>query len=378
MGHPGNIEANTSRTSARRSRKGLLFILFAALFIYVVGALLLFYTDVSYFVLVVSPFLWDIKPAPFHAFSANNITYFEKPSGVKIFGIVGYRNPNRTGILNCYLQRNLAQNGGLLDEVIFIPETTEESHLQWLETIAKQSDSYSIRTSDDVIYSSNDLYIKIDGDVLYIEDDAIPSVVNTKMEHPESLIVSGNIIHQPAVANFHLRPGVINPNFKETGFQQAKQHWLSSILSYWHDPHSPKDQTDIQIPIKDKYHFPTLGNILDTERYNWVAQQARQHYSFLEHLEQGTLERYKFPEWKNPRKDISGSLVCIKGSDMRKVAVKRQTSSWLRKHTVIDGKRVVSHYSNEAGLQGLDSTDVMERYQRYAKENICPEVIGFI
>jgi hypothetical protein len=39
---------------------------------------------------------------------------------------------------------------------------------------------------------------------------------------------------------------------------------------------------------------------------------------------------------------------------------------------IIDGKGLVSHYDDKAGLEGLDSTDVLQRYRAYAEEVICP------
>lgn len=295
--------------------------------------------------------------------------------------------------LNIYLeQKNLVENGGLIDEVIFIPETTttETSHLEWLHGLANSSDLYSIGTARDTMtYSSRDLYLQIDGDVVYIEDHTIPTIVNTKMQHPESLIVSANVIHQSAVAKFHQRTGVIIPYLPEPFLGQKQL--LSSTLS---ENSSNKRHGLLWsiLPRRMRELFEnnnnsSSNNIMNnnppqTEKSNnWIVQ-AQQHYSFLYHLAQGTLGVYKFPSWTNPPNTVSTALfTCIRGGDMDLISERKSQTSWLRKRTIIDGKGVVSHYSSdeEAGLPGLlDSTDVVQRYQSFAEENVCPGVKSLI
>jgi hypothetical protein len=48
------------------------------------------------------------------------------------------------------------------------------------------------------------------------------------------------------------------------------------------------------------------------------------------------------------------------------------------KQTIVDGKGVVSHYDHQAGLEGLDMTDLLKRYRAYAEEVVCPEIDSFI
>lgn len=40
-------------------------------------------------------------------------------------------------------QKKLVRNGGLLDEVVFIPETHDEEHLEWFDSIVNQTTEYS-------------------------------------------------------------------------------------------------------------------------------------------------------------------------------------------------------------------------------------------
>src|ERR1700710_1343156 len=49
------------------------------------------------------------------------ISTWQRPEGLKkIVGLVFYGRPETVSILDCYLKRNLVQNGGMLDEVVWI------------------------------------------------------------------------------------------------------------------------------------------------------------------------------------------------------------------------------------------------------------------
>jgi hypothetical protein len=276
-------------------------------------------------------------------------------------------------------QKNLVENGGLIDEVVFIPETTETGHLEWLHSLANSSDLYSIGTPEDIEYASRDLYLHIDGDIVYIEDHTIPTMVNTKMLHPESLIVSANVIHQSAVAKFHQRSGVIVPYLPEPYLGQTQLLSTSSSSSGNNNGYGLLWSI---LPHRLREYFENSSNNNNpppTGEFNWVAQ-AQQHYSFLYHLAQGNLGVYKFPSWTNPPSAVSSAFTCIRGGDMDLISERSAETSWLRKRTIIDGKGVVSHYSSreEAGLGLLDSTDVVQRYQSFAEENVCPGVKSLI
>lgn len=70
-------------------------------------ALLINYTEIPFPALTFGPFVWGSKPEPFYAFSTGD-GEFQKPQGIKIIALVNYRQPERTSILNCYLQVGFA------------------------------------------------------------------------------------------------------------------------------------------------------------------------------------------------------------------------------------------------------------------------------
>jgi hypothetical protein len=122
------------------------------------------------------------------------VTDFVRPEGLKIVALVFYGRPASVSILDCYLrvssvllltqhtlsltqswQRNLVENGGVLDEVVFLARTKNENHLAWLDQLVETSDAYR---RHDLQFSSNDfssaydicksgvMYVKIDDDIV--------------------------------------------------------------------------------------------------------------------------------------------------------------------------------------------------------------------
>jgi hypothetical protein len=81
--------------------------------------------------------LWDIGGA--------DTTEVVIPDNVRVVALVSYLARSRTSILDCYLQNNLAINGGLLDQVIFTPETGYyEEDLDWLYALVQSTQGYSM------------------------------------------------------------------------------------------------------------------------------------------------------------------------------------------------------------------------------------------
>ncbi|KAL2000829.1 hypothetical protein VTN02DRAFT_2568 [Thermoascus thermophilus] len=405
MGRPEylrDLESNGEDSSTRRDWATIL--IWSVFGFICLLVLLVHFSGVPLLALGLGQFLFQQDQAPFLAFS-NNTGHFEKPDGIKIVALVPFRQHERTSILDCYLQRNLVHNNGFLDKVVFVPQTGEEESLRWLNSVVRQTPAYYIShsSSGDVwdIAEKGTLYIRIDGDVVFLEENTIPTIVRTKLQHPDALMVSANVIHQPVLASLHNHAGVALSYLPELhhvsqparSTPQRVDDWRLSDLPPWEGPADFRIQKEFQPPFKN--HRWLLSNDSERERTpiaatmhsdegpgwsHWTVS-AQRHYSFLHHLEEGDLRRYKFPLWVDPTGTVSEDFVCIWGDDViaaRTVHQSQQTSNvgrpipkkQPRKH-IIDGKGVVSHYSAEAGVQGLDSTDILQRYRGYAREMVC-------
>jgi hypothetical protein len=120
---------------------------------------------------------------------------------------------------------------------------------------------------------------------------------------------------------------------------------------------------------------------------NWAAA-AQIHYSFLEHVEQGDLWRYKFDTWDYAYKRLSINFLALRGRDIMDVfpfegddehylTVARP--SQLKRHVIVDGTGMVVHFSfgdqyRAHDGKGVTWTDLLKRYRSYAEEMICPHV----
>lgn len=67
---------------------------------------------------------------------------WKPPSNLKVVGMVFFGRSRTASVLNCYVQRNLKSNGGLLDEVVWIEGTDEQRELDWLRSIVKETPGY--------------------------------------------------------------------------------------------------------------------------------------------------------------------------------------------------------------------------------------------
>ncbi|KAJ5778545.1 hypothetical protein N7520_001791 [Penicillium odoratum] len=360
------------------------------------------YFSPSYLPIDPSALLFNKEVSPFFAFSRGS-GYFPKPHGFKIVALVPFRYHERTEILDCYLRKNLVQNHGFLDQVVFVPQTHDAISLEWLKSTVIETPEYAMappgQDMDWKITRDNVMYIRIDGDVVFLEDHTIPTIVKTKLDNPEALMVSANVVNEAALASLHSHPGVALPYLPELHHieqSHLSQAWRASSLPEWQGPASFRVQKGFKPPFEGhRWLLPTepgsdrdpiaasVYTDIGPTMKDWTVA-AQQHYSFLHHLELNTLERYKFPMWVEPTEPISQNFGCFWGRDARTLRElfefdptdNELRNPWIgangtRPHVNIDGKGLASHYSASSGAAGLDSTDLLDRYRAYAQEKVC-------
>ncbi|RHZ56546.1 hypothetical protein CDV55_100725 [Aspergillus turcosus] len=345
---------------------------------------------------------------PFLAYSSR-VGHLQKPAGFDIVALVPYKHLEQTSILDCYLQRNLASNHGFLDKVVFIPQSNDTASLEWLASIVQETSAYSVWTSPADLYretNSRTLFVWLDGDIVFLEDHTIPTIVRTMLDNSDSLVVSANVINHAALEALHSHSGVALPYLPELRQASAAAQlppeadldWRTSNLPPWTGPEDFRVLKGFAPPRnKHRWLLSDEGQVdrtpISTSMYttdgpgftDWTVK-AQQHYSFLHHLELDELHRYKFPKWSNPA-DVSPNLLCFWDADANVVQSKiLHGSSYIpsgfvedannptKRNIVIDGKGLAAHYSADAGAEDLDSTDILQRYEAYAKEMVCPNV----
>lgn len=247
--------------------------------------------------------------------------------------------------------------------------------------------------------------VKIDDDVLFIEDGTIRSIVKKKLEHPEYIGVSANLVVNFATAWLHNHFGAVHPylpDLKPPPFANATPNWRVRDLPAWTGPKDfditayektitaishhrwlpvpPEDPQARKTPIARAE--PTLGT---SGWHTWMVA-TQQHYSFLYNLQAGQLWRYGFQTWDAMAERVSINLFAISGEDVEAMgpmpAADEQfiTMDYPRKTGrafVIDGHGLAVHFGyasmakkSESDLR-VEGTDVLQRYGLYARENVC-------
>lgn len=111
--------------------------------------------------------------------SSQALREWRKPKDLKVIGLIFYGRREFVQVLDCYLKRNLAENGGLLDEVIFAVHTDNTTDLEYLDQLVETSPSYTkYKTEKEYEWlvgswekvERGNLYIKIDDDVVRVPD----------------------------------------------------------------------------------------------------------------------------------------------------------------------------------------------------------------
>ncbi|RMD41666.1 hypothetical protein DV735_g3432, partial [Chaetothyriales sp. CBS 134920] len=348
-------------------------------------------------------------------FSADmGVKEFRKPEGIKVIGLVFFGRRDRVEIMKCFLEKNLVENGGWLDEVHWLQNTKKEDDLEYLEQILDEHPSYRrIDLTDGGAGSTDDafvfawgrmergsLYVKIDDDVVWIADDTIPRLVSLKLRNPNYLVTSANMINSPLMGWVHYHMGALHPYLPELNVDEPpaddirSKSWRYTDYPYWEGPpdyyfdlqQDPpydnhqwlrlEDDSDIHHTPVNEIEYKTWGTALNS----W-AIAAQQHYSFLENLADNRLDRYKLGKvWLTDYQRLSINLVCVYADDvLDNLPIDVVDEEWLtvdlpkklRKSVAVDSDALAVHFSFDA-QRNVARTDLLARYRNYAQENGCP------
>lgn len=367
---------------------------------------------------------------------------YTKPEDSRVIAVIFYGRRFRVSILDCYLKQNLVSNGGWLDEVIWIANTENTEDLVYLDQLLVTSDSY--RRVDNTergdggyaeawraVLEPNNIYVKLDDDVVYLSQDAIPLMVQLKVDRPDALLISANMINSPEFNWLHYRAGAIYPylpeltpavpelSTAENGF------WRASELPQWFGPtdwtspdahnedfekifakphkHAEAENEEEEQVIVPRHRWLPLPHITDLSRtpiaqaeydpsgkgWNTWALPAQQHYSLLQNIEQDTTNKYYLTHgvgqdtdatWDTTGHRISINCMVIHGKDILdnidempgddEQYLSVTLPEKLNRRVLVHTQALASHYRFRA-QPGVDKTDIFSRYHAYASEMVC-------
>ncbi|RSL81991.1 hypothetical protein CEP52_017070 [Fusarium oligoseptatum] len=289
----------------------------------------------------------------------------------------------------------MADQGGWLDEVLWIVNTDNEDDLRYLdEILAKAPPRHrKLRIPGDKLYTNTyykawqhlergKYYVKIDDDIVWFDDNAIPQLVSRKISHPDDFVVSANL------------PELSKP-------AKYPKSWKPSQHGFWHGPDDFTWTLDLNPPYDghrwlrvqdEKMMIQTPVNKLKYEvwgdSYTSWAIATQTHYSLLENIEKDALDLYRFnPPWLMHGQRIRINFMCVYADDILDTDIRNwprdrgdedmivlDLPKQLRRPVVIVGTALAAHlqYTDQPGIA---ATDVLTRYQRLAEDKACLEII---
>lgn len=174
-----------------------------------------------------------------------------------------------------------------------------------------------------------------------MEDSVLPALVHTNASRPDIYIVSANIVNQPLMSWVHWSLGAVRPYLPERDrdfrkFLLGTSDWRSSSLPSWSGPMEYNSSSfDVSsyvaagrlwLPIRGHddrllagktpmagIRYGSRGGGSGHSEWQMAAQQ---HYSFLEHLENNELWRYKFRMWDFQDRGLGIQLTAMTGTDI--------------------------------------------------------------
>lgn len=309
--------------------------------------------------------------APIKAVASS--TTWRKPANITVTGVVFYGRRRFVDILDCYLRRNLAMNGGVLDSVLFLVHTEDRQDLLFLEDLVYQVPEYTYINSSinstlgygplyEHLQQNNTIYVKLDDDLIWLHDDAIPHITQTLIAHPEAHAICGNLINSATLSWLHYHNGAVHPYLPEPRPPPLRNHpdptdWRPSNLPSYpynrtlltkarynfstEDAHGRtfrKKPTNIPLgtpggapypnhrflPLPSTYLniTPIAAAVYDPFARGWTswAVGAQQLYSLLENIERGWLEKYWFGDgegvWNMQYERANVNFMAIWGSSV--------------------------------------------------------------
>jgi hypothetical protein len=241
-----------------------------------------------------------------------------------------------------------------VDEIRFCINTTDEENLKWLYEQAEKYDKITLderlihlplperefegKSHNPLLLNKfwegfkdhSTIYVRLDDDVIYIEEGFIEKMVNFRIKNLEYLFVLPNIINNSICDHIHQRIRALN------------------------------------IAENIAYDCVNINGVENGE----VA--VKKHKNFLDKLSNNTLDDYRFPEWVLAEYErISINSLCWFGRDLagveldwnEEIAVSSDIPRRLNRPNIIYGDVLIVHYAFHTQRDYLQTTDILDSYK---------------
>ena len=231
----------------------------------------------------------------------------------------------------------------IIDEIRYCINTNVPEDIEWMENAAKSNPKITLdkrlgiapyqglrlREFWSDLRDPDSIYIRLDDDIVWLEDGFVKKMLDFRIKHQEYLFVLPNIVNNSITDHIHQHIGALD---------------IPETINY--DCFSENGVRNGSVVIK-------------------------KHENFLNHYKKGTLDSYKFNKWiLREYERISINSLCWFGHSLAGVEVDPDEENYiacelpklLQKPNIVNGNVIAVHFAFHTHRDELEKTDILERY----------------
>ena len=269
----------------------------------------------------------------------------------KTYKIVVVTPAGRKKYMNILLSYILKQKN-IIDEYRIWVNTTNLEDLNWFKELNTQyKDFVTLEYLPEGIIPSknctihnffantidkNTIYIRLDDDIVWLENDFAENLVKFRIDNPKFFIIFGNIINNAVIDHIHQKQGIPYSQHIENNCL-SKTGWKSSTIC------------------------------------------EEKHINFIKNLKKDNIKQYKFDKYKaKNHQRISINAICWFGKDFKEFSgiVGNDEEVWLSetaprqkdKKTCVCGSALCVHFAFWTQREYMDKTNILQIYEEISKK----------
>jgi hypothetical protein len=249
------------------------------------------------------------------------------------------------------LSQYIAANRGVVDEWHLWLNTAEPGDVAYIESLAESqpefvkikrcgtptANGYGVAKYYHYCIDDGTVYLKIDDDVVFVDRDCIPRLVQCKLNHPDSFLVFANTINNAVCSHILRRIGAIPISFGFVAWDAADPlGWASPEFARDLHEHFLRNSGDLE-----RFYYPDY-HLYDYIRFSinffaWTGADFRRHFG---------------------------------GTDDDECYLSVQMPRELSRYNIICGNALASHFAYYTQRVLLDSTDILAKYKALAERQM--------